>query len=1018
VSGCFACLSLFLSFRFVHGDIVWAQTDPHFPFWPAIVISFDRLPLDIQNNLSSMKPQRSGGTPKRKQKIPVYFYGRNDYDFVAVDGLRDFEINLLQYKSQAVDLALQPAFLIGLSLAEEEITRPIEQRISWLSPVLPDSLSPTMMMMTNRETKGTIREEEVEIEEVEPIEEVEIAQDLSFLKSKSRSKSQYEMLADSSTPFSKEEPEIVSPGFEMVHSYEDEEGKQDMHHHQQQQHQQGAQDLFKSSSSTAAAADPLFGNVLPTSVNDPFTSASFGSKEMAKPLPSDSLFPPSAHQADAFVQLSPTPAETTGNSTFESDNLKSSSSDLFPTSTPTDNNSTAVFNLPRPSAIPTFKKSKTSPKKPVVITPTNIASKSFDYPATASFNSTSAPVAARGLFDDIPLASSSSDAGPFGSNPSAPPPSAIPTKVVPKLVSSSSTGLFDGVPLSSNSFDKEASSSSAAPRASSKVIPRTNSASLTSSGESLFDNIPVSNDPFGSVSSIAPPLSTFPSAPPVTNSFMTPAPAASAVAVDIFSSAPPVNHHQQLQPPQQHQSTIPPPKKATPVIQASAADLFSSATGVPLTDVSNSHSDPFSSSVLPPPQQPSQLSSISSEHMKHKTVPVTTQGDPFSSSSTSASLSIETSANITKTTNQSTSSLGPVKIPGGKVFKGKAALVSGVSPFDSGPSSAGTGGNSLFPEPAGGSKDPFSSVPSNVFASSPAVSSSTKKNVMAVDLFTSPASSAAPPATFSSKSSDKTADSFFLSQPPPSSSSSTVSSRKGVAPSAADIFSSAPPVVPSNSFDPSFPPTAPGVKIPLPSATAAFSISSPVPGGVTSLDDVGSPGGARSPAPVASSSGKFTKSKSSKSSHLSAAALLAAATGAPLVTPHGVVPTTSSAVSSISSPPVPVPSAIREQRAPLVKPETLVSLVTIMPEVSEAPEVIPALSSSDGKDALPKTFLPSTSSGRANIGATYRGRYIKPPSTIFTMGFSGKCCMMVPDINICPPTYISVSQYTDDRKLR
>lgn len=77
---------------FIIGDIVWAQTDEQFPFWPAYLLDPNNLPEELKHTY-----QHSS-----KKKIPVYFYGRNDYDIVSTSRMKDYQKNKDQMKSQHI----------------------------------------------------------------------------------------------------------------------------------------------------------------------------------------------------------------------------------------------------------------------------------------------------------------------------------------------------------------------------------------------------------------------------------------------------------------------------------------------------------------------------------------------------------------------------------------------------------------------------------------------------------------------------------------------------------------------------------------------------------------------------------------------------------------------------------------------------------------------------------------------------------------------------------------------------
>ena len=77
---------------FVVGDIVWAQTDEHLPFWPAYILDPNNLPEELKKTY-----QHSS-----KKKTPVYFYGRNDYDIISHARMKDYQKHKDQMKAQHI----------------------------------------------------------------------------------------------------------------------------------------------------------------------------------------------------------------------------------------------------------------------------------------------------------------------------------------------------------------------------------------------------------------------------------------------------------------------------------------------------------------------------------------------------------------------------------------------------------------------------------------------------------------------------------------------------------------------------------------------------------------------------------------------------------------------------------------------------------------------------------------------------------------------------------------------------
>lgn len=125
---------------FCHGDIVWAQTDPQFPYWPAYVFDPDLLPSDIQSSLSVPKfsASNSGSQPNspearaRPKKVPVYFYGRNDYDLVLPTKMLDYVTHREQMRRQIMNSSLEATLKRGMKLADADLVKEPVARLSWL----------------------------------------------------------------------------------------------------------------------------------------------------------------------------------------------------------------------------------------------------------------------------------------------------------------------------------------------------------------------------------------------------------------------------------------------------------------------------------------------------------------------------------------------------------------------------------------------------------------------------------------------------------------------------------------------------------------------------------------------------------------------------------------------------------------------------------------------------------------------------------------------------------------------
>jgi hypothetical protein len=112
-------------FSFVQGDIVWAQIEPNSPFWPAFVFEVNSLPTDIKKNLF---PHSNSSIITKKKKIPIYLYGRNDYDLVSPKMLKEFSTYADEFSNQAISESLVALFEKGMQLARESTAKSVESR--------------------------------------------------------------------------------------------------------------------------------------------------------------------------------------------------------------------------------------------------------------------------------------------------------------------------------------------------------------------------------------------------------------------------------------------------------------------------------------------------------------------------------------------------------------------------------------------------------------------------------------------------------------------------------------------------------------------------------------------------------------------------------------------------------------------------------------------------------------------------------------------------------------------------
>lgn len=123
--------------QFAVGDVVWAQTDAQFPFWPAYVIDPSQLPEDLQQAYH-FTAARNG----KSNKIPVYFYGRNDYDVVNPTRMRDYlrHRDALD-KQKDITGSLYIVFRRGVRIANDHVLKDPSFRMEWMQKGRSDSVA-------------------------------------------------------------------------------------------------------------------------------------------------------------------------------------------------------------------------------------------------------------------------------------------------------------------------------------------------------------------------------------------------------------------------------------------------------------------------------------------------------------------------------------------------------------------------------------------------------------------------------------------------------------------------------------------------------------------------------------------------------------------------------------------------------------------------------------------------------------------------------------------------------------
>ncbi len=115
---------------FTVGDLVWAQTDVQFAYWPALVIDPTNLPDTLRDAYHFTS--RGGKTTK----IPVYFYGKNDYDVVLPARMKDYDEHRKaladQDRPNGLSGGLYVMFKRAMRLANENLSKDPTQRTEWI----------------------------------------------------------------------------------------------------------------------------------------------------------------------------------------------------------------------------------------------------------------------------------------------------------------------------------------------------------------------------------------------------------------------------------------------------------------------------------------------------------------------------------------------------------------------------------------------------------------------------------------------------------------------------------------------------------------------------------------------------------------------------------------------------------------------------------------------------------------------------------------------------------------------
>lgn len=108
---------------------MWAQTDPKFPYWPGLIFFEEQLPTYIRSSINLPQFVNSSSPRHPKRKLSVYFYGRNDYDFVVESSIVGFNAAYESHFKQSVHPAYHAVFRKSIEIAFQELQKPIEERI-------------------------------------------------------------------------------------------------------------------------------------------------------------------------------------------------------------------------------------------------------------------------------------------------------------------------------------------------------------------------------------------------------------------------------------------------------------------------------------------------------------------------------------------------------------------------------------------------------------------------------------------------------------------------------------------------------------------------------------------------------------------------------------------------------------------------------------------------------------------------------------------------------------------------
>lgn len=121
-----------VSVDFHKGAVVWARCGGTFPFWPSCIIPNELLPAEIRQPLFSSPFDDSGEgvtSEALKRKIPVYYYGRNDFDLIRPKEIKPFAENMKLYRDQNISAEMLTMFELAILQAHDALTMSVEERL-------------------------------------------------------------------------------------------------------------------------------------------------------------------------------------------------------------------------------------------------------------------------------------------------------------------------------------------------------------------------------------------------------------------------------------------------------------------------------------------------------------------------------------------------------------------------------------------------------------------------------------------------------------------------------------------------------------------------------------------------------------------------------------------------------------------------------------------------------------------------------------------------------------------------